>query len=294
MRVRNSVKTAIRLRCRFTVGSLGLLLGACLLFAGITTVRSSPGQSNDRLTPMQREIERQRQRLGSAEAEERRDALMRLGNLKRPEASRAAVTALNDAAAVVRVTAAHAIVSLPSREAASLLTPMLMDKDEFVRREVADVLGELRERSVVTALIDTMTRDKKPSVRGAAAIAVGKIGDETAVTALSHVLTGSDSKKKKKPTIEDEFVMRSAARSLGQIRSRAGIPALIAALENSGYSTDTRREAATSLGLIGDSSALPALEAAHSSADDPYLADATRLAIKRLLPGHNQKDKPDQ
>jgi HEAT repeat protein len=231
---------------------------------------------------MQREIERQRQRLASAEAEERRDALMRLGNLKRPEASRAAVAALSDATPVVRVTAAHAIVSLPSREAASLLTAMLKDKHEFVRREVADVLGGLHERSAVTTLIDTMIRDKKPSVRGAAAIALGKIGDETAVTSLSQVLTGSETKKKKKPTLEDDFVMRAAARSLGQIRSRAGIPALVTALENSANSTDTRREAATSLGLIGDSSALPALQAAYSSADDPYFAEAARLAMRKI------------
>lgn len=282
MPVHNSVTTATRFPYRLTVGPISLLLGACLVLTAITTVRSRQAQGTDRLTPMQREIERQRQRLVSAEAGERRDALMRLGNLKRPEGSRAAVTALSDPAPIVRVTAAHAIVSLPSREAASLLTAMLNDKDEFVRREVADVLGELHERSAVTPLIDTMTRDKKPSVRGAAAIALGKIADETAVTALSQVLTGSDSKKKKKPTIEDEFVMRSAARSLGQIRSRAGIPALITALENSANSTDTRREAANSLGLIGDAAALPALQAAYSTADDPYFAEAARLAMRKI------------
>ncbi len=40
------------------------------------------------LTPLQAEIERQRVRLSSPEAEERRDALMRLRNLNRAEASR--------------------------------------------------------------------------------------------------------------------------------------------------------------------------------------------------------------
>jgi HEAT repeat protein len=267
---------------RLTIGPSGLLLAACLVLTATAAVRPHPAQGSDRLNPIQREIERQRQRLNSAEVEERRDALMRLGNLKRPEASHTAAAALSDASAVVRVTAAHAIVSLPAREAASLLTAMLEDKDEFVRREVADVLGELHERSAVTMLIDTMIGDKKPSVRGAAAIALGKIGDETAVTALSQVLTGSVSKKKKKPSIEDEFVMRSAARSLGQIRSRAGIAALITALENSANSTDTRREAANSLGLIGDAAALPALQAAHSSADDPYLADAVYVAMRKI------------
>src|ERR1044072_8877922 len=63
---------------------------------------SAAGQS-DRLTPLQREIQRQQQRLSSEEIEERRDALVRLGNLKRAEASRAAAAALNDRSETVRV-----------------------------------------------------------------------------------------------------------------------------------------------------------------------------------------------
>ncbi|MGB8510813.1 MAG: hypothetical protein WCD76_20745, partial [Pyrinomonadaceae bacterium] len=77
------------------------------------------GQSS--LTPLQREIEEQKQRLASADAEERRDALTRLGALARPEGSRAAVTALSDSSAIVRVTAAHALLSLPADESATLL-----------------------------------------------------------------------------------------------------------------------------------------------------------------------------
>src|SRR2546423_7806174 len=42
------------------------------------------------LNPVQQEIERQRQRLGSVEAEERRDAVMRLGWMSRADSSRVA------------------------------------------------------------------------------------------------------------------------------------------------------------------------------------------------------------
>ena len=262
---------------------VSLLIVTWLAVGEVAEARSRIGQNQNRLTPIQREIERQRQRLSSVEAEERRDALMRLGNLKRPEASRAAVGALNDIVPTVRVTAAHAIVFLPARETVTLLLPMLKDKAEFVRREVAYVLGETRDHSSVLALIDLLLKDKQASVRGAAAIAVGQIGHETAVPALSQVLTGTDSNKKKKAkSREDDFVLRSAVRSLGQIRSQAGVPALIAALENSANSADTRREAATALGVLGNSSALPALQAAYSAADDPYLAEAARVAIRKI------------
>lgn len=264
---------------------IALLVTGWLIFSEIAEARRPITQQAQ--TPIQREIERQRQRLSSTEPEERRDALMHLGNLKRPDASRAAAAALNDEIPAVRVAAAHAILSLPSTEAANLLFPLLQDKNEFVRREVAFALGASRARAATTILVDLMLHDKKPSVRGAAAVALGQIGDEGALTALSQVVTGVVSKKKKSKGFAEEFVVRSAVRSLGQIGSRTSVPILISALQDEINSIETRREAATALGLIGDPSALPALQAAVATNADPYLTEAARAAIKELRPIRN-------
>jgi HEAT repeat protein len=239
------------------------------------------GQNNEQLTPIQREIEHQRRRLSSADIEERRDALMRLGSLKRPDASRVAAIGLSDVVPIVRVTAMHAIRSLPSAEATALLIPLLPDKLEFVRREAAYALGETHSRTAVASLIGLLTSDKDAGVRGAAAVALGEIGDESAVQPLSQVLAGRTEKKKKAKTGDNQFVMRAAARSLGQIRSRSGVEVLIATLANDAVDNDVRREAATALGLIGDSSAGPALQAAFASSD-PYLREAAREALRLL------------
>jgi len=265
---------ALRGGCRRLVvfGALALCCAVFVTFVG----------AQDRLTPMQREIERQKQRLSSADVEERRDALMRLGNLKRPDASRAAAAGLNDLTPTVRVAATHALVSMPATEATALLLPMLKDKSEFVRREVAFVLGEMRDRSATSPLIDLLARDKQASVRAAAAVALGQIGDEAATPALSRSITGQGSKKKKSKGPEDEFVIRSAVRSLGKIGSRDAVPTLVAALENEANSLETRREAATALGLIGDPAGLPALQSALQSHADPYLSEAARLAIRQI------------
>ncbi len=250
---------------------------SCIMFATFVA-----GQESTRLTPLQREIERQRQRLGSLGVEERRDALMRLANLKRPEASRAAAAALNDASPTVRAAAAHAVISLPNHEAAPLLLPLLKDKEEFVRREVAFALGATRHPSAISDLVDLLNRDKQRSVRAAAAIALGQIGDVAAVPALAQIIAGDSSKKQKSRSDEEEFVVRSAVRSLGQIGSRAAVPVLIGALQNESNSIDTRREAATALGRIGDAAALPALNAAFLANADPYLSEAARDAIRRI------------
>ena len=261
--------------------ALAFLVVGWLVYAGMADARRAIPQQ-ERFTPVQREIERQRQRLSSTEAEERRDALMHLGNLKRPDASRAAAAALNDENPAVRVAAAHAILSLPGAEATNLLLPLLKDKDEFVRREAAFALGESHSTAASTTLVDLMLHDRKPSVRGAAAVALGQIGDEGAVTALTQVVTAPGSKKKKSKSFAEEFIVRSAVRSLGQIGSRTAVSTLISALQDEANSIETRREAAAALGLIGDPTALAALRAAVAANNDPYLSEAARTAIRQI------------
>jgi len=257
------------------------MLAAMVVAGSGSAAKLIIGQSSERLTPVQREIERQRQLLNSGSVEERRDALMRLGNLRRPDASKVAAAGLSDVEPVVRVTAARAILSLPPAEAATLLSPLLQDKLEFVRREAAYALGETRSRTAVAALTNLLITDKDAGVRGAAAVALGTIGDESAVPTLSQVLVGRTDKKKKAKAHENEFVMRAATRSLGQIRSRSAVDVLIATLTNEANDSDLRREAATALGLIGDPAAGPALQAAFASGD-PYLSEAARESLRRI------------
>src|SRR5258708_38669238 len=115
----------MQMRFRFTsaIRDVWLVLFAgVMFFAGASSIY---GQSNDRLTPIQQRIEVQRRRLSSPEIEERRDALMQLGAMRHRDASRAAMSALNDPEPIIRVAAAHAIEALPASEAAAALLPLL-------------------------------------------------------------------------------------------------------------------------------------------------------------------------
>lgn len=240
-------------------------------------------QDSRKLTPAQVEIEKQQQRLSSADQEERRDAVMRLGTMRLQAASRAALPALKDPSPVIRATAAKAILSIGDDESVSVLIPLLSDKDEFVRRETAYALGLTRSRNATAALSERLLNDKEDGVRGAAAVALGQIGDEAAVVALVGTLAPelSAPAKSKRKREQNDFVLRAAATALGQIGSRAGTAALISALTNEKFPNDVRREAAKSLGLIGDPAAEPALRAA-STAADPYLSEIAQKAIHRL------------
>ena len=235
-------------------------------------------QAKESQTPLQRRIEVQKNRLTSTDAEERRDALMKLDLMRRPEASRAAAASLSDADPSVRVAAAHALTSAPSADAANALIPLLQDKLEFVRREVAYALGDTRSHDAVVPLTNLLATDKEMSVRAAAAVALGRIKDESAVIALAKAI---DERPPKKKAAEYEFVKRAAVESLGEIRSPAGVQILVSVLTNEGNSLDTRRAAATALGKTGSNSGVPALQAAFHS-EDPYLAQAARDALRRM------------
>lgn len=256
-----------------------------ILCAGMRSIACQNASQN----PQQYEIEQQKQRLASSDKEERRDAVMRLGWMARTDSSRVAASALRDESPIVRATAARAVLSLPPDEAAAALLPLLQDKDEFVRQETAYALGETRSRTATLALVGVLDRDKKDGVRGAVVVALGQIGDEQAVVPLSEVLTqrvaasGLLNRIRRRKREENEFIRRAAARSLGQIGSRAGVPALIESLSNERAGDDVRREAAHSLGLIGDPSAIAALRAALT-ARDPYLSRIAYEALIKIAP----------
>lgn len=252
--------------------------GALFLFPNLTHA-----QSNGNLTPVQLEIQKQQQRLNSGDEEERRDALMRLAAMHRAAASRVALPALSDPSPMIRVAAAKAILPLGSAESAAALLPLLKDKDEFVRREVAYALGQTRSQTATAALSERLLNDKDAGVRGAAAVALGKIADEAGVLALARTLapelSAPDRSKIKREA--NPFVLRAAAEALGKIKSRTGVPALLSAVGNEKFASDVRREAVRALGLIGDPSAIPILKTASLS-EDPFLAQLAYESLRKL------------
>ena len=99
--------------------------------------------------------------------------------------------------------------------------------------------------------------------------------------ALLQTLTGETKKKKKSTAADNEFVRRSAAQALGDIRSRNAVAPLMATVTDEANPIELRRVAAKSLGEIGDPAAVPALQTA-AEANDPYLARAAHEALLRL------------
>ena len=274
------------------------LLAACVL---AVTGLSVFGQS---------QLNDLRNKIANGSIEDKRNALFEIRNLRTAEASRIAVPALSDPDAIVRATAVASIGFLPETEVAVYLRPLLSDKDALVRREAAYSLKYDRTGIDTNVLVKLLLEDKVMEVRTAAAVALGS-GDGFAVEPLARVLA-------KKPRDDDEFLRRSAARSIGRIAQiirtgeervdtpksflpdkykdkkpaaepvtgsvmsfRAALPILVRVLSNERESDDTRREAAFALGAIGDISAKAALSEHLNSADN-YLAEICKEALLKI------------
>ena len=243
--------------------------------------------------------------------EQKRDALAQIRNLKSETFSRIAVPALRDKAEIVRATAAFSVVFLPEDEALNALLPLLADKKELVRREAAYALGAVGSPQAAGALLEILRRDKVLEVRTAAVVALGAIGDASAVPELVRIL-------QRKPIEKEEFLRRSAARSMGRIAEivqggkraaqtpesfddeyifiaapkyadlieafpvfRSANETLIEILRNSREAADVKREAAFALGAVGDAAAVGVLQSA-TNAEDYYLAEISREALRKI------------
>jgi HEAT repeat protein len=247
--------------------------------------------------------------IAAGNSEQKRDALFSLRNFATAEASRMAVPALRDTDPIVRATAAGSVIFLPPDEAATVLLPLLSDRDAFVRKEAAYALGRSRAQNSILQLVSTANRDRDLEVRAAAVAALGIIGDPAAVAPLTIILNA-------RPNEENEFIRRSAARSIGMIaqilitgdsyvvtpenflperfKSAEGrditvehpafstaVATLSRVLTNRSEADDTRREAAFALGAIGSPSSQKLLEQ-HRSSPDPYLAEIVAEALLKI------------
>jgi HEAT repeat protein len=248
---------------------------------------SEPGSTIDRAVAA----------LDSLDPEERRIALETLGQSSDPAAQRAVRTALGHSLLDVRVRAGVAVATaditaaLPAlveglalplnsedrtrelvfrtrqtlvgigQDAVPQLVEALAGANETVLANVADVLGQIGDDTAVPALLSRLADGRKGGfldARSHVVRALGDIGSPKAADELMEIV--SDRR-------ENEYTVRDAIWSLGQIGSADATPFLLEQLPRQPRETQTL--IVVVLGTLGDDRAVPALAA--------FLAD-NRLA----------------
>lgn len=140
----------------------------------------------------------------------------------------------------------------------------IKDKDENVRKMIADILGKLNVPEAGSILLE-MLKDHNSNVRSSAAEGLGRVGDSTAV---SHLIT----------LLNDEaWVAFFAAGALGKIGDSRAIMPLLEFIKSS--DVDLQITAIEALGQIGSEDAANAL----ISGIDSIQLDAIKSAIENII-----------
>lgn len=294
--------TAPEKRLTLTVNLRNSILALALLLFPAQDLYSQSEKTLDSL----------RQAITSGSVEEKRSALYELRNLMDPGASEIASEALDDPSPAVRATAAGSVVFLERSRAASLLLPLLSDKERFVRREALFALGKVGSREATQPILKILGRGGKREEMSAAVFALGRIGDPGALDGLAAILN-------RRRTRKTGFLRRSSARAIGEIakslatgkkddttptdylpekykplavRSKIDLPTdhpvfqrlnvlLLTILGDKNEDSDVRREAAFALGEIRSRDSISALSVSSGSAD-PALSEASKEAIRKI------------
>ena len=146
-----------------------------------------------------------------------------------------------------------------------LFQPHVKDKDEDVRKMIADILGSIHGLEPKKMLIE-MLKDPCSNVRSSAAEGLGRVGDSSAVEALIDLLN------------DEDWVVLFAAGALGRIRDRRAIRPLIR-LVNSGK-TELQIAAIEAIAQVGGEEAVDSLMEAIDSADPDVVRTAVKGAVR--------------
>lgn len=165
-------------------------------------------------------------------------AAVALGRIGDPSATDTLIQAIDDPfnAGTAASTALGRLVPPPVEK----LVAATRDASPWRRARAVVALGECGDAGAFPAMV-ALLDDPEVSVRRAAAAAFGKLRDPRAVAPLVSLLQRSD---------EATFVRSYAAVSLGSIKARESVEALIAALDAA--DPLLRRSAARALCRIGD------------------------------------------
>jgi arylsulfatase A-like enzyme len=165
----------------------------------------------------------------------------------------------------IRREAGELLLALPPRQETAAFFAQAMRDDDPVVADCAAIgavrLGDVAARERVRAAVANPATARLLRIR--AALALAKIGDPSGVPALDEALDHCD----------DVLLCRLIIITLGQLRDRRAVPALLAHLPE----VQNRREMVDALGAIGDPAACDALvERLHGDSYVPVRVQAAK------------------
>ncbi|TGK23140.1 HEAT repeat domain-containing protein [Leptospira yasudae] len=174
----------------------------------------------------------------------------------------------------IRRISLEALLIFQDKQGAKAVSEQLAKEDTlFLKARMIDLLLDLGSNGGGQGILAVLTNGEETELRTKAAFAVGKLGANTSAVELTKIL--SDEK--------ENMVKWQLIHSLGELKDKNAVPALLVLARNSREKLNLRIEAVITIRMINDPDSLPSIFEAYVSENDKTLRSELENTMREIL-----------
>nr|WP_246057591.1 HEAT repeat domain-containing protein [Leptospira gomenensis] len=181
---------------------------------------------------------------------------------------------LTDANPDIRRVSLEALITFQDKQGAKVVSDQLVKEDVlFLKARMIDLLLDLGNNGGGQGILAVLTNGEEPELRTKAAFAVGKLGANTSALELTKILSEET----------ENMVKWQLIHSLGELKDKNAVPALLVLARNQREKLNLRIEAVATIRMINDPDSLPSLFEAYVSENEKTLRSELENTMREIL-----------
>nr|WP_232380460.1 HEAT repeat domain-containing protein [Leptospira ainlahdjerensis] len=216
----------------------------------------------------------QKSAIGDPDDDVRLVALEILKNKKNRQNISLFYKGLSDSNPDIRRVSLEALLIFQDKQGAKAISEQLTKEDTlFLKARMIDLLLELGNNGGGQGILAVLTNGEETELRTKAAYAVGKLGANTSAIELTKILSEE----------KENMVKWQLIHSLGELKEKNAVPALLVLARNPREKLNLRLEAVATIRTINDPESLPSLFEAYVSENEKSLRLELENAMREIL-----------
>lgn len=174
----------------------------------------------------------------------------------------------------IRRVSLEALLIFQDKQAAKLISDQLVKEDVlFLKARMIDLLLDLGNNGGGQGILSVLTTGEEAELRTRAAFAVGKLGANTSASELTKILSEE----------KENMVKWQLIHSLGELKDKNAVPALLVLARNQKEKINLRVEAVVTIRTINDPDSLPSIFEAYVSENEKSVRVELENTLREIL-----------
>ncbi|WP_235596838.1 HEAT repeat domain-containing protein [Leptospira alstonii] len=174
----------------------------------------------------------------------------------------------------IRRISLEALLVFQDKQGAKTISDQLTkEENTFLKARMIDLLLDLGSHGGGQGILAVLTNAEEAELRTKAAYAVGKLGANTSTAELTKILS-----EEKENNVKWQLI-----RSLGELKDKNAVPALLVLARNQKEKLNLRIEAVVTIRTINDPDSLPSIFEAYVSENEKTLRTELENTIREIL-----------